>query len=606
VNKLLIFIGLIFGSKTPLFSVTTSFWEVSDFRKCKLKNIMLSREGFALLSPKIEEIWENPETYIWTMVEANNTLYVGTGAEGKVYKIKGNKSSLLFDTKEASVFSLCFHNKKIYVGTAPKGKIFVINEKGEGKIFKDTDEEYIWEIVAYKGDLYVATGIKGRILKITKDGKVDTFFKAYCMNFTLLKYIKPYFYAGTGEDGMLFKINHQGKGFCIYDTPESEITGIVQIDNLLFFSAIKDTQSSLYIVHPDNSVEKIWQISAPIRGIQKYGNKIIAGAKNRIYRVDKEGDSELLVELPASISCLTSNWIGTSEIGKIYNLSSRTSKKGSIESPSYDTKTISRWGKLKFEGDYKIKFKTRTGNTEKPDQTWEEWREVDSHYKIMSQSARFIQWEATLLDPKSKLKKVRIPFLPQNVPPKVLNIKTIFLTKPEKSHKKGDIKIIWRAQDLNKDSLEFNLYFKFIEEEMWTQLNKETFRDTFYYIDPKSFPDGEYHFRVEVFDSPSNPPDDVLKSERISGTVIIDNTLPEIQIVNVKNKKLEFKVKDNRGIKLCKYALDGGKWRSIFPKDKLFDSKIEEFKLHIGNAKKVVIRAYDIYGNATLKSKLIK
>lgn len=614
----------VFCSLSSVFGVTTSLWEVRDFKECKLKDAMLDKDGFASLAPKIECIWENPEVYIWTIVKGKDgadassyPLYVGTGAEGKIYKIEAGKSSMLFDTKEAGVFSIAINKGKIYAGTSPNGKIFVVSEEGKGEIFKETGEKYIWEIVFDENNnLYAGTGTNGKILKITERGEevqpqLDTFYTTQRMNVSFLAYFKPYFYAGTGEDGLLFKIDRQGKGFCIYDAPEDEITGVIPVDSLLFVSATSDSQGSIYLVYPDNRVEKIWQTNSQVRGIACTGGRVIATAGKRVYRIDRQGNSELIAELPTPISCITNRWIGTSEVGKVYELDSQLSKQGTVESPSYDTKSISRWGRLEYRSvGQGIRFRTRTGNTKDPDPTWDDWKVVGPDYKINSQPARFIQWEAELTSPDARLKEVKIHFLPQNEKPKILELKVAEPKKPKKEKADGEKaglgdKVVWTAKDPNEDDLIFNLYFKSVEEKEWTLL-KESIKDTFYSIDPKSFPDGEYEFRIEANDSPSNPPEYALKSDRISHPYLIDNTPPIIEIGEVKDGMLYFEVEDNHFIKSCEYALDGGEWKVTAPIDDLFDAGVEKFKINIGKAKKVVIRTHDVYGNTTLKSKLIK
>jgi hypothetical protein len=595
----------------PLFlprcalSVGTSLWRVEGFEKCELQGIMLDKDGFASLAPKIECLWENPEVYVWTMIQHGKTLYMGTGGEGRVYKMENGKSSLLFDTGEAGVFSLGLRKGKIYAGTSPNGKIFVIDDKESGEIFKETNEKYIWKICFDKQDnLYASTGTSGKILKITQSGKLDTFYTTEQMNVPFLAHSGSHFYAGTGEDGLVLRINRKGEGFCIYDATEDEITGVVPIDSLLFVAATGDTHGSIYVVHPDSRVERIWHISSQIKGIHESGSRIIAAAGKRLYRINRTGSSKLLAELPTPISCILNGWIGTSEKGKVYKLTDETCTEGTIESPSHDTKSISKWGKLEVRGTPDISFRTRTGNMKKPDPTWDKWRPIGKDNQINSVPARFIQWEAKMTSATSQLKEVKIPFLVQNEKPNISEIKIVSLSGKSKN-RAGEKKVLWKVRDPNSDSLAFDLYFRLITETEWTLL-KQAIRDTSYSIDPRSFPDGSYQFRVMASDFPSNPLTHALTDEEISEPYFIDNALPIIRIGTVKDNTLSFEVKDNRSILSCGYALDGGKWQIAFPVDNLFDSKSEKFRIRVGKARKVVVRAQDRYGNTTLKSKLIK
>jgi hypothetical protein len=586
-------------------AIGTSLWKVRDFEKCELQGVMLDKDGFASLAPKIECLWENPDVYVWTMLQHGKTLYMGTGGEGRVYRMENGKSSLLFDTKEAGVFSLGLREGNIYAGTSPNGKIFVIDHEGKGKIFTETNEKYVWEMCFDNRDnLYAGTGTSGRILKMTRDGKLDTFYTTGQMNVPFLARSGSHFYAGTGEDGIVLKINGKGEAFCLYDAPEDEITGVVPVDSLLFVAATGDTHGSIYVIHPDSRVEKIWRINSQIKGIHESGSVIIAAAGKRVYRIDRTGSSELLTELPTPISCIVDGWIGTSEKGKVYKLTEKTCTEGTVESPSHDTKSISKWGKLEAKGTPGIGFRTRTGNLEKPDSTWDKWRSVGRDNQINSLPARFIQWEARMTSASSQLKEVRIPFLVQNEKPDISEIKIVPRTGKGKNRSKTS-KVVWKVKDANSDSLSFDLSFRLTTETEWTSL-KKSIRDTSYSIDPRSFPDGSYQFRVIASDSPSNPLEYALTHEKISEPCFIDNTPPIIKMGEVKSNALSFEVKDNRSIQSCGYALDGAGWQIAFPVDNMFDSTSEKFRIKVGKARKVVVRAQDRCGNRTLKSKLLR
>lgn len=615
-------IGLLFiFFASSAFSVGTRIWEVRDFKECKLENIMVDKDGVASLAPEIKSIWKNPEVYIWSILEKGSprkgkTLYVGTGGGGKIYRVVVGRNKinfeLLFDTKQAGIFSLAEFGNKIYAGTSPNGIIYVIDKKGEGKVFKETQENYIWSIVFdEQGTLYAATGTTGKILKITSTGVVDTFYTVKEPNIPFFARYKNYFYAGTGEKGQLFKIDLKGKGVCIYDADEKEIKSAVPLNKSIFVAATGDTSGSIYCISQDNKVEKIWGINLPIRGLQKIDGKLLVGAGNRVFRIDvgNRYAVSLLAELPTNISCMKNDWLGTSELGDIYELQRDLSSKGSIESKAHDTRGVSEWGRLEFEGEGDIEFFTRSGNTEEPDETWNDWIAISSSEKIKSPYARFIQWKAVLTAKSQFLKSVCISFLPQNNKPEILSIEFKKDKKDKKGKKnisKGTKEIVWKAKDIDKDKLVFNLYFRLTEEKIWTLL-KKAFTDTSYNIDPSVFPDGKYEFKVEVSDSLTNSIDYYLKNEKVSEPYVIDNTGPTIKLGKIEGGKLKVKAVDEFShIKSCSYVIDGGSWVHVFPVDRIFDSKEEEFNIVFEKARKIVIRVYDSSGNVSLQSKLIK
>jgi hypothetical protein len=274
-----------------------------------------------------------------------------------------------------------------------------------------------------------------------------------------------------------------------------------------------------------------------------------------------------------------------------------------MESKAYDTKGVSEWGRIEYEGNAELS--TRSGNTEEPDETWNDWSPVANSGKIQNSSARFIQWKAVLTDKNNSLKNVRLAFLPQNHKPEIGNVELKGSKAPTAGRREGFKDIKWQADDIDEDSLVFNLYFKLSEEKGWTLL-KGALRDTSYNIDPSVFPDGRYEFKVEVSDSLTNSIESYLKNESISEPCIIDNTGSDINI-EVTGDRAKVTVTDRFNyIKSCEYTLDGGSWTNTFPVDRIFDSKEEEFSISIGKARKIVLRASDSSGNISLQSKLIK
>ncbi|MDD2891234.1 MAG: hypothetical protein PHE49_11455, partial [bacterium] len=549
-----------------------------------------------------------PELYIWSIIKSGNTIYVGTGGKGKVYKINtSNKSGSelsLLDTTQAGVFSLVENRGIIYAGTSPDGIIYQTDKTGKSKIFAQTKEKYIWKMVFdNNGNFYASTGVTGNILKISGSGKIDTFYVTPEKNVTFLNYVNNYFYAGTGENGYLFKVDKQGKGVCILDANEKEIKEVISLDTLLFVAATEDSAGAVYCIYKDNKVERLWSVSAPIRGLEwiaKDKSMLVAAGK-RLYKIKLDGTAIVLNEFPANISCIKDNFVCTSEMGKLYSVSDNFAEEGSIESETYDTDGISEWGKLDFSADKQVKFFTRSGNLNNPDKTYSEWEAVGEEDKINSPNARFIQWKAELRNDNTKLTSVKIAYLPQNRKPKILSLKVT-----PKIGRDNIRKIVWSTKDENNDSLMFEVYFKLTGEQKWSLLKAEL-RDTFYSIDPLVFPDGKYEFKMICSDILSNPKTKELKNEKISLPELIDNTAPEIRNIRMEGNNLVFSAVDELNyIKSCEYTIDGGDWTVLFPVDKIFDSKEEAFSVDIGTARKVVIRTKDSFDNTGLKSKVLR
>src|SRR6185436_18366487 len=148
-----------------------------------------------------------------------------------------------------------------------------------------------------------------------------------------------------------------------------------------------------------------------------------------------------------------------------------------------------------------IQMLTRSGNTGIPDKTWSDWAPVSDSGRVISPSARFIQWKAVLTSAVNRgaplLDSVTLPYLQQNFAPEVTSVEVlppgVTLTKvpatlsngspipsdpalvranfraglqptgktpPRKSVERGVQSLQWTAVDRNQDTLSFDVYYR--------------------------------------------------------------------------------------------------------------------------------------------------
>src|SRR5204863_3240808 len=97
------------------------FWQtatVNDFLRGEVENLSIDGHGRLVLGPATELFAETTAPFLWSMVAApDGSLYVGSGNEGKVFKIDAaGKVTTFFDTTELEVHA---------VALAPDGTLFV-------------------------------------------------------------------------------------------------------------------------------------------------------------------------------------------------------------------------------------------------------------------------------------------------------------------------------------------------------------------------------------------------------------------------------------------------------------------------------------------------
>ena len=233
------------GSSPKFFQAATQ----SDFLKGDVENLSIDNHGQLTLGPVTELVYETSAPFLWSMVAApDGTLFVGTGNEGKVFRVdQQGKGSLFFDTTELEVHALALApNGGLYVATSPDGKIYKVDRNGASTTFFSGEDKYIWALaVDGKGNLFAGTGDKAVVYKITPEGKETVFYKANTTHVTALAFDKSgNLLVGTGTPGKVLRIDPDGKPFMLLDSPFQEIRALRFDDKgMLYVAAVSDIQA---------------------------------------------------------------------------------------------------------------------------------------------------------------------------------------------------------------------------------------------------------------------------------------------------------------------------------------------------------------------------
>jgi hypothetical protein len=263
----------------------------------------------------------------------------------------------------------------------------------------------------------------------------------------------------------------------------------------------------------------------------------------------------------------------------------------------------------------------------------------------VSPKARYLQWRAVLTagDGESApvLTSVGAAYLPRNLRPEVVSITVhqpgVVFQRPFSSgdpeiaghderaetrppggaapsgptpapslgrrlYQKGLQTFVWKAEDGNDDRLQYDVLYRLEGDTSWKPIKREL-GDPIVVWDTTSVPDGTYLIKVAATDAPSNSPGTALVGERESGSFDVDNTAPRIAIATAgaaPARALSFTVEDGHSaVHRVEYSVDGARWRTIYPKDGIPDSRMEVFELSLDEAlgRTVIIRASDIMNN---------
>jgi hypothetical protein len=200
----------------------------ADFLRGDVENLSIDLNGQLTLGPATELVYETAAPFLWSMLPgADDSLFVGTGNEGKVFRIDAQgRGSVFFDSPELEVHAMApAPDGGVFVATSPDGKIYKVARDGTSSTFFDPDDRYIWSLaVDGKGNLFAGTGEKGVIYKIPPDGKGLPFYRANSIHATALLLDRSgNLLVGTGTPGRVLRVEPDGKPFVLLDSPFQEI-----------------------------------------------------------------------------------------------------------------------------------------------------------------------------------------------------------------------------------------------------------------------------------------------------------------------------------------------------------------------------------------------
>jgi hypothetical protein len=652
---------------------------------------------------KASLLWtaEQPEIFAVT-VDAKGDVFAGTSPDGKVYRIVNGKAEEYFAPKARYIWSLAVApDGALFVGTGDQGKIFRVEAPGKGELYYDTGQSHITGMaIDSQGRLLAGTEPNGILYRITDKDKA---FALYDSSLPEIRAIVPM------PDGTVYAAALGGSVAKRAQAAQQAAQGLTGLPTIAATTITVEAQagsdikppdtkaqaqpliapqtttpattatdagnvdkSAVYRINPDNTVETLWSSKEEnVYDLLALQNQVLFSTDQngriyglspdlRITLVTETGASETTRLLPSEHSVLAA----TGNMGHIYRLGDKPGASGSYEAPVHDSGTASRWGSLSWRADMpagcSLVFRTRSGNSARPDRTWSDWSGplTDSaSSRITSPNARFIQWKVEISGAGGAtpvLDSITLAYLPQNSPPVVHSISVISqaaLTSTTPKSAAGSssaaysvtvsgdtadtsgattstgtptqtltraasqqITVSWQADDPDGDRLVYNLYFRSEDETQWMLLRSGT-HDTSMTFDADILADGKYYFRVVASDRESNPPASAREATLISTPVMIDNTPPAIAMGTVRYTAgaahVEWESADvASSLRRCEYSLDAGNWVPMEAVDGVIDSPRERFALDLtglaAGEHLLVIRVADSANNTATARVILK
>jgi sugar lactone lactonase YvrE len=637
-------------------------------------------------------LWTAPEPEIFAVaVDRTGALYAGTSPDGKVYRIVNGKAEEYFTPKTKYIWTLAAGpDGALYVGTGEGGKIFRVDAAGKGEVYYETGQSHVTGLaVDSQGRLLAGTEPNGLLYRVSAKDKAFVLYDASLPEIRAIVPLPDGTVYAAALGGSISKraqsaaqaAQGSGAGTSVtsttttitVDAQASEIkppdpkqpqaaaaaSSTPQVSTQ--FNPVVDVsgveKSAVYRINPDNTVETLWSskeenvydllaLDRQILFSTDQDGRIYGLAPDRrVTLVTQTNEGETTRLLPSNHSVLAA----TGNMGRIFRLGETPGAGGSYEAPVHDSGTASRWGSLSWRADVPqgaaIKFRTRSGNSARPDRTWSEWSEplTDSAgSRIASPNARYIEWKLEMTGSNGAtpmLNNVTLAYLPQNSPPVLKSINVITqavaaaqAAKPAAaataaySVTVGDgdsntsagtptqtlpraanqqITLTWQAEDPDGDRLVYNVFFRGADETRWMLLRSDMHENSITF-DADIMADGKYYFRVLASDREANPPASAREVQLVSAPVMIDNTPPMLTIGAVRysggTAHVEWEAADAASaLRRCEYSLDAASWAPVEAADGVIDSLREKFALDLTGLSAgehlLVIRAADSANN---------
>src|SRR5215216_6225826 len=348
---LLTFLGQPAQAGQPVIWETTGRTELL---KGDSRGVSITDTGVLMLAPKLTEVFNTQQTYIWSStVDSQGNVYLGTGHDGKTYKISpAGSGSLLYDAAELDVTALAIgRDNALYAGTSPDGKVYRIGTDGKADVYFDRGDKYIWSLaVMNDGSLAVGTGDSGKLYRVRAANANPESSLLVSTNQThvisLAVTSQGDLIAGTDSGGLVLRVSPEGKTFALFDTQLREIHALAAAaDGSIYALALSDaaatakSPSTPPVAQPASTegatptttvtITAIDETGAPIQGQpgQTRSRSDVSSARSAVFRILPDGATDVVWSSPTVTAFAIapalqpgSVLIGTADKGRIYSV----------------------------------------------------------------------------------------------------------------------------------------------------------------------------------------------------------------------------------------------------------------------------------------------
>ncbi len=549
---------------------------------------------------KLEEIGKIDEGIITALLNYKGKIYIGTSYPANLYLYDGEIKKI-FEFKEKSIFAITIIDDEIFLGTGEEGNLYKIKNDEIQKII-ETKQEGISAIFKRRnGDLILSTFGKGLIYKIEKDKEKVLYNSNYYQisdlcedkegNLYFLLSSFPKVEEKDKKSVLASAIGVYEKGIfkILKEFSEKQIATLFYFEplNILIYGGsdgklygLEEEKENIFYNFSQKKVSFILKnfiLTSESSQIFKYKKAEKGAYFSEVFDPKRESKWGKVFWAGEGNVSISARFGPTSEVDGFWS-----SFKNPCKEKICDFNEISNFAQIKIEiekeGILENLFWLSKPKNLPP--------EIKS-FKISKPGEVFLKQtpQEGIIAEATNPDKYGI-FTTIDWPPPEGKDKGL-----KKAYKKGYITLSWEVFEPDGEEVEYDLYFQVYGEKDWYPIF-ENEKITFFSFDTTALPDGYYKFKLNAYDLP-----EIEKREEISQIFYVDNTSP--QILSKKEKeKIIIKIKDPSRILKAEVSCNGKNWENLNPEDGILDGLEEEFEIIFQKeCKFIVVRAMDLYYN---------
>ena len=524
-------------------------------------------------------LWcESGARFVWALAEsAGGNVYAATGPEGRLLKLRpGAGSDVVFDASEPHLVSLLPTADGGWIaGGGGAGRVYRIDNEGNGWVaYDDSFEEAVSIVADRDGGWFVLLLNRPREARPAQGVRIQLSAPPT---------------AGGNFDGAAAGTTMWGE---LQPTDEEQTR--------------QGNNAPGRIIHltDDGAVTTVWErpLAVPLTASLDADGRLLVGTRSPagLYRRELDGRWARLHAFEGSHVAAISpdgdaRWIALSAPPGLRRLEALPSSEGSFTSAPFDAGAIARWGMLSWyvRGRMpRVELYGRTGNSERPDETWSGWSPalvLADGTPTSLPEGRFAQWKLRMVgsqEPQAHLSHVAWSYATVNRPP------LIEAASFDRFVVRDRLQSTLRANDPDRDALHVVLEYRSRSETTWQIVGpSQTSTSSTNEWTLETLSEGLYEMRLRV--------DDGQQTQHSNVSLIrVDRTAPQIAATAKSGGQIDVEVSDPGGrVERLEWFVDGAWGGRAVPRDGVCDEDRERFVLTVAPGATIELEATDAAGN---------